>query len=137
MRKDWKFTRSRELLYEKVEGREHYWHYHPQTIENAESFMVKVVVKKTDGHPFHVHPEMHEILYVLRGRAEQWIEDEVQILEPGDSVYIDAGVVHATYNAGEEDLEFLAILSPPSGWEAGTVDMSTEQPYSEYRRKNI
>ena len=65
------------------------------------------------GHDFHVHPEMHEILYILKGRAEQWIEDEMQVLEVGDSVYIDADVGHATFNAGEGELEFLAMLSPP------------------------
>ncbi len=133
MGKYWKFTDQNDVLYEKVEGREHFWHYHPSILKDAESYMVKVVVKPQDGHHFHVHPEMHEILFVVRGQAEQWIEDEVQILEPGDSVYIDAGVVHATFNSGSEDLEFLAILSPPSGWQAGTVDMSKEKPYSQYR----
>lgn len=133
MKKNWKFIRNEDLLYELVEGREHYWHSHPDTIPKAGSYMVKVVVKEMQGHHFHVHPEMHEILYVLQGKAEQWIEDEVQILEPGDSVYIDAGVVHATFNAGAENLEFLAILSPPVGWNSGTVDMSNKKPYSEYR----
>ena len=77
---------------------------------------------------------MNEILYVLKGRAEQWIEDEMQILEQGESVYIDADVAHATYNAGKGELHFLAILSPPQGWGAGTVDVSGREPYSTYRQ---
>ena len=97
--------------------------------------MVKVVVPQGKGHDFHRHPEMHEILYILKGRAEQWIEDEMQFLETGDSVYIDANVVHATFNAGDGELEFLAILSPPEGWEAGTLDVSQEEPYIGYRTK--
>lgn len=133
MEKNWKYIKEDDLFYEKVQGREHFWHYHPGTREQAGSFMVKVVIRPGNGHDFHVHPRMHEILYVLKGKAEQWIEDEMQILEAGDSVYIDANVVHGTFNAGDENLEFLAFLSPPEGWEAGTVDVSGEEPYSEFR----
>lgn len=120
-------------MFEKAFGRDHHWHYHPEIIEKADSYMVKVIVPVGAGHDFHVHPEMHEILYILKGRAEQWIEDEMQFLEEGDSVYIDADVVHATFNAGKDELEFLAILSPPDGWEAGTVDVSGKEPYASYR----
>lgn len=133
MEKNWKFTKEKDTMFEKIMGRLHHWHYHPEIIKQAGSYMVKVVIEKGDGHDFHVHPEMHEILYVLKGKAEQWIEDEMQVLEAGDSVYIDANVAHGTFNAGEENLEFLAILSPPEGWEAGTVDVSEEKPYSTYR----
>lgn len=135
MSEKWKFVKKDDLMYEKVFGREHYWHYHPEIIERAESYLVRVVVQEGDGHNFHRHPKMHEILYILKGKAEQWIENEMQILEVGDSVYIDADVVHATFNASEGELEFLAVLSPPEGWEAGTVDVSEELPYIDYRKK--
>ncbi|HEA22902.1 hypothetical protein LCGC14_0772830 [marine sediment metagenome] len=133
MKQTWKFVKEKDQFFEKAFGRDHYWHYHPEVIEGAESYMVKVVVPEGDGHNFHKHPEMHEILYILKGRAEQWIEDEMQLLEVGDSVYIDADVAHATFNAGEGELEFLAVLSPTEGWEAGTLDVSQEEPYSSYR----
>ncbi len=133
MERDWKFVKEKDQMFETAFGRDHYWHYRPDTMEGAGSYMVKVVVPEGGGHNFHVHPGMHEILYVLRGTAEQWIEGEMQLLGPGDSVYIGAGVAHGTFNAGEGELEFLAILSPPEGWEAGTVDVSENAPYSEYR----
>ena len=120
-------------MFERAFGRDHHWHYHPKIIKQADSYMVKVVMPEGGGHNFHVHPEMHEILYVLKGTAEQWIEDEMQLLEAGDSVYIGANVAHGTFNAGLGELEFLAILSPPEGWGAGTVDVSENAPYSEYR----
>lgn len=133
MAKTWKFVKEKDMLFEKAFGRDHYWHYHPEVIEKAESYMVKVVVPEGDGHDFHRHPEMHEILYIIKGRAEQWIEGEMQYLEVGESVYIDADVVHATFNAGDGELIFLAVLSPPKGWEAGTLDVSKEEPYTTYR----
>lgn len=122
-------------MFEEAFGRDHYWHYHPDIVKKADSYMVKVNVPKGMGHDFHRHPKMHEILYILKGRAEQWVEGEMQFLEVGDSVYIDADVVHATFNAGEGELEFLAILSPPEGWEAGTLDVGKEEPYMSYRAK--
>lgn len=133
MNKNWKFVKKQDLMYEKVFGREHYWHYHPELIQQGDCFMVKVVVKKGEGHTFHKHPEMNEILYVLNGTAEQWIENEMQLLNAGESVFISSDVVHATFNGGKGELEFLAILSPQVGWEAGTVDVSQELPYSKYR----
>lgn len=129
----WKFVKAQELLKESVLGRDHYWHFNAEVSKEAGTYLVKVIMPKGGSHDFHRHPEMNEILYILKGRAEQWVEDEKQILGPGDSVYIDPNVVHATVNAGEDDLEFLAILSPSEGWEAGTIDEYQNLPYSEYR----
>ena len=38
-----------------------------------------------------------------------------------------------TFNVGEGELEFLAILAPSPGWEAGTVDEYDNEPYAHYR----
>lgn len=130
----WKFVKARELPKEAVSGRDHYWHFNPQISQQADTILVKVVVPVGGGHPFHRHPEMNEILYILKGRAEQWVEDEMQFMEVGDSVYIDPDVVHATYNAGDEELEFLAVLSPVDGWEAGTLDESGKLPYANLKK---
>lgn len=130
----WKLIRTENTLYEEVEGRRHNWHFHPEIFPDATTYMVKVRVSPGEGHDFHVHPQMDEILYVLRGCAEQWIEDEKVEMEEGDSVYIKSNIAHATFNNGKEDLEFLAILFPPEGWEAGTVDVSDRSPYSTYRQ---
>lgn len=134
MSRNWKFVKEKDMMFEKAFGRDHYWHYHPELTQQGDCFMVKVIIKPGEGHDFHRHPEMNEILYVLKGTAEQWVEDEMQLLEAGESVFIAANVVHATFNGGKSELGFLAILSPPEGWEAGTVDVSEELPYSKYRK---
>ena len=133
MNKGWTFMKKVDLMYEKAFGRAHFWHYHPKLTKQRDCYMVKVVVKEGEGHTFHKHPEMNEILYVLKGTAEQWVEDQLQLLEVGESVFIAANTVHATFNGGIGELEFLAILSPPEGWEAGTVDVSKDVPYTNYR----
>ena len=132
----WKFQLGKDAPFEAVSGRDHYWHFNPQITPGADTIMVKVNMPKGGKHDFHRHPEMNEILYFIRGRAEQWVENERRILGAGDSVYIDPNVVHATFNAGEEVLEFLAILAPREGWKAGTIDEYENEPYKTYR-KNI
>jgi oxalate decarboxylase/phosphoglucose isomerase-like protein (cupin superfamily) len=133
MSKTWKFIKDKDTILEKVMGRDHHWHYNPELVAFADTIMVRVVMPVGGSHNFHRHPEMNEILYILKGKAEQWVENEMQILESGDSVYIDPNVVHATFNAGEEALEFLAILAPGRGWEAGTIDEFENLPYSGYK----
>ena len=131
----WKFTKEKKIGVEKALGRDHYWHCGEGRGSDADLYFVKVVMKKGDKHDFHRHPEMNEILYILKGKAEQWVEDEMKILGPGDSVYIDADVVHAIFNVSKDDLEFLAVLGPSSGWPAGTLDESQNEPYRNYRNR--
>ena len=133
MSKYWQFVKDKNTTVEEVDGRDHYWHYNKELSNKADTYMVKVIMKKGGMHNFHRHPEMNEILFFLKGRAEQWVEDDMQILGPGDSVYIDPNIVHATFNAGDDDLEFLAILAPAKGWEAGTIDEYENMPYAGYR----
>jgi quercetin dioxygenase-like cupin family protein len=77
---------------------------------------------------------MEEILYVVSGTAEQWIEKERQILKAGDSAHIPKGLVHGTFNAGDDDLVFLAILSPADTDGPMTVDRSQEEPWKSLRQ---
>jgi len=132
--KNWKFTKQKEILQEQLLGRQHHWYFNADISQQADTYLVRVIMPKGGMHNFHRHPEMNEILYILRGTAEQWVENEKQILEAGDAVYIDPNVVHATFNVGEGELEFLAILAPAKGWGAGTIDVFEQLPYSEYRK---
>jgi quercetin dioxygenase-like cupin family protein len=86
------------------------------------------------AHAFHTHPGQEEVIFVLEGVIEQWIEDERQILGVGDVAVIPEGVVHATYNDGAAGARILAILSPcvgDSGY--GAVDVSGEEPWASLR----
>ncbi len=85
-------------------------------------------------HAFHTHPDQDEMIVVKNGRATQYLDQESRELGPGDSVYIDKGVVHATYNDGEEPVELQVVLAPPvtdGGYVA--VDVSAEEPWASLR----
>ncbi len=85
-------------------------------------------------HDFHRHPGQEEVIYVLDGTIEQWVEAERQILVAGDSVVIPASVVHATFNDGDAAAKIIAVLSPSVGEDGyGVEDVSGEQPWVELR----
>jgi quercetin dioxygenase-like cupin family protein len=83
------------------------------------------------AHNFHCHPGQEEVIYLLEGEVEQWLEGEKRVLKPGDSVYIGEGVVHATFNIGSGAAKLFVVVSPCIG-EAGygLVDVSGEEPWN-------
>ncbi|MES2694920.1 MAG: cupin domain-containing protein, partial [Verrucomicrobiota bacterium] len=89
--------------------------------------------------PFHFHPHREEIIYVIYGRAEQWVGKEYRILGPGEMAHIPAGTIHATYNPFPEPLVFLAMLSPaqlPDDLAAALDphDVSAQEPWASLRK---
>jgi quercetin dioxygenase-like cupin family protein len=85
-------------------------------------------------HDFHTHPGQEEVIYVLEGTIEQWIEAEMRVLRPGDAVAIPESAVHASFNTGDGPAKILAILSPAVGEEGyGAVDVSGEEPWASLR----
>lgn len=86
------------------------------------------------GHNFHKHPDQEEVMYVVAGKAEQWVDKEKRLLGPGDAAFIPAGVVHASFNVGQNDAQIVAIFGPSvgaNGFEA--VDVAGEAPWKGLR----
>ncbi len=107
-----------------------------QGLTEAEKLMlVRVTMPPGKAHKFHRHPAMEEIIYILEGKAEQWVDRDRQTLVPGDAAHIPVDVVHGTYNAGDTDLIFLAILSPAVFEGPALVDVSGEAPWSHLREQ--
>src|SRR5688572_21834453 len=107
----------------------HEWLSRPGLTEADELLLVRVKMPKGKGHQFHRHPAMEEIIYVISGVAEQWVGKEKRNLRAGDSAHIPRDVVHGTYNAGDDTLVFLAILSPAKFEGPALVDVHTEEPW--------
>ncbi|HST25717.1 MAG TPA: cupin domain-containing protein [Gaiellaceae bacterium] len=84
--------------------------------DGAERIMtVEAVFLPGKCHDFHRHPNQEEVIYVLSGQLEQWVEEERCQLGPGDAVVIPAAVVHASFNVSDEPARIIAILSPCVG----------------------
>ena len=102
-------------------------------VKETNLMFVRAQLLPGHAHPFHHHPEMEEILYILSGRAEQWVERTKKEMGPGDAVYLPTGIVHGTYNSSSEVLDFLAILSPAKISGPVTVEVSQEEPWKSVR----
>jgi quercetin dioxygenase-like cupin family protein len=96
--------------------------------------VLDVTLEPGFGHDFHRHPDQEEVIVVQSGRIEQWLEQERSELGPGDAVFIPAGVVHASFNTGEETARLTVALGPcagQSGYEA--EDLSQDEPWRSLR----
>jgi quercetin dioxygenase-like cupin family protein len=96
--------------------------------------VLEVTLTPGQGHSFHKHPDQEEVIVAIEGEVEQWLEQDKRTLHPGDSAFIGAGVVHASFNATATPIKLLAILGPCVGADGyETVDMSGEAPYNKLR----
>jgi quercetin dioxygenase-like cupin family protein len=85
------------------------WLCRPDLVNAEKLLLVRANMAPGHCHPFHYHPHREEIIYVLYGRAEQWVGEEKRILSAGEMAHIPAGTIHGTYNPHHEPLVFLAI----------------------------
>jgi quercetin dioxygenase-like cupin family protein len=110
------------------------WRCIPEVTGSESLAVLDVVLGPGQGHDFHTHPDQDEMIVVKAGGIEHWIEQDRHELGPGDSVYIDAGVVHASFNTGSEDALLQVVLGPSVG-EGGyeLVDVSAEEPWASLR----
>ncbi|MGE4178225.1 MAG: cupin domain-containing protein [Limisphaerales bacterium] len=109
------------------------WLSRSDIVPNQELLMVRANMEAGRSHPFHTHPTREEIIYILSGRAEQWINGDYRVLGPGEMILVPKGEVHGTYNPFRERLVFLAILSPANAPEPAVVDVSTQEPWASIR----
>ena len=109
------------------------WFCRDDIVANQELLMVRANMEPGRDHPFHSHPTREEIIYIISGRAEQWVGKTKRILGPGEMAFIPQGEIHGTYNPFNERLVFLAILSPAKAAEPGVVDHSCEEPWASLR----
>jgi quercetin dioxygenase-like cupin family protein len=129
----WRFVLQGEAQLERLPGKTHHWYCKPELIPGTDLMFVRAQLPPGQAHRFHYHPNLEEILYVLAGQAEQWVEREKRLLGPGDSVWLKAGVVHGTYNVGDGVLDFLAILTPARSPGPMTVEVSDQEPWRSLR----
>ena len=74
------------------------WLSRPQTTGAKNLTVLEFTIPPGTGLSFHKHPTQEEVAYVLSGTLEQWIGKEKRMLNAGDSVFMPAGVAHASFN---------------------------------------
>ena len=128
-----RFVSASETEPQQLEKQVNQWYFKDGLGDSESLVLVRARFTAGGGHPFHTHPEMDEIIYLLTGEMVQWVEKEKRVLKPGDSAYIPRGVVHGCYNESGVDCEFLAILTPSKIQGPFSVDHSQEEPWRSLR----
>jgi quercetin dioxygenase-like cupin family protein len=107
------------------------------TPENGAATLVvmDVTLEPGEGHAFHRHPGQEEMIIVKQGEITQFLEQESTTLGPLDSVFIEEGVIHASYNDGGETAHLQVIIGPSLGEGSGygLEDVSGEEPWASIR----
>src|SRR5688572_18210975 len=89
-----RFVSALETETQCLEKQINQWYFKDGLGDSDSLVFVRAKFEPGGSHPFHTHPEMDEIIYMLSGEMEQWVQQEKRVLKSGDSVYIPRGVVH-------------------------------------------
>lgn len=130
------FVATTDVTVDTLEWGELGWVVNPVTAPGANLTVLDVTIHPGQGHDFHRHPRQEEVIHVLSGRIDQWLEQDRRPLGPGDSVYVPADTVHASFVADDanEPAHLLVVLTPSvtdAGYEA--VDVADEAPWRDLR----
>jgi quercetin dioxygenase-like cupin family protein len=110
------------------------WRCRPANTGAKSLVVMDVTLEPGEAHAFHRHDGQEEMIIVKEGTILQFIERDSTTLEAGDSVYLDAGVVHASYNDFDETAHLQVVIGPALGDGGyGLVDVSGEEPWASLR----
>ena len=60
----------------------------------------------------HYHRQAEEVYYILQGQGQMVIDDEIRLVEPGDTVIIPPPSQHLIRNVGTEELVMVVTCAP-------------------------
>lgn len=63
--------------------------------------------------PAHVHDKSEEVIYVLSGEGEIYMDGKPEKLRPGTWVYIPTNTTHSIKNDSQEVMKVVYVFSPP------------------------
>ncbi len=131
-----RFVLSQDVEREKLNWGIQGWFSRPTRTGADTLVLVEVNLLPGFGHTFHYHPHQEEIVYVLTGEVEQWIQTEKRILKAGDSAFMGVGTVHASFNASQQPAKVLAIVGPclnigVDGYEV--IEVASQEPWKGLR----
>ena len=129
-----KFITAAQVEREQLDWGELGWITRPSITGGTDIVVIEVTLKPGKGHDFHKHPNQEEVITVITGEIEQWLEAEKQILQPGDSIFIDADIVHASFNVSAQPAKLMVTLGPCDGEGGYMVDEVADQaPWNKLR----
>ena len=129
-----RFVTAKEAQTELAPWGKHWWLARPGLTDSKQFQLVRVTMRPGTGHRFHYHPTREEIIYIVDGTAEQWVDREKRTLRTGESAFIPENVVHAIHNVSRKPMTFLAILSPAVADGPFLIDCYEDEPWRSLRK---
>jgi quercetin dioxygenase-like cupin family protein len=130
-----KFLPATEVVRDSLDWGKLAWCCRPADTGAKDLVVMEVTLAPGAGHAFHQHPRQEEVIYVLDGQVEQWVDREKRVLQAGDAVFIPGGVVHASFNVGDKDAKLLAIVGPCVNQQSGynVTEVADQSPWKDLR----
>jgi len=96
-------------------GRDLQWLVTRETI-GAERLSMAIMdcPARSTVRPLHGHRDTEEVLYILEGEGEAWVDGEVARFRAGDAVLFPTNSKHMVRNTGDGPLRTCSIFSPPT-----------------------
>lgn len=112
-----------------VPGRKLRWLFHPESEVSDKLSMnvVEIGVGET-VKPAHSHMGQEEVIYVVGGHGQVWVDGEVGDLAPGTAVLFPIRSVHMVRNTGSEPLKLACFFAPPADFSAYEYHEEVEFP---------
>jgi mannose-6-phosphate isomerase-like protein (cupin superfamily) len=96
-------------------GRQLQWLVTPETV-GAE--MLSIAIMKCPARsvvrPMHAHRDTEEVLLILEGEGEAWVDGDRAFFKRGDAVLFPSNSRHQVRNTGSSLLMTASIFSPPT-----------------------
>lgn len=124
-----RFVSDADCQIEQLPWGPHEWLCRPGITEARDLQVVRVRMPPGRCHAFHRHPEFEEVLYVLDGQVEQFVDRQKRVLRAGELAHIPKDTVHGSYNVFRTPCTFLAILSPASCKGPPLIDVAHDEPW--------
>lgn len=130
------FVNSADITRDALDWGELGWVVTPTTAPGCTLTVLDVRITPGQGHAFHRHPDQEEVITVLSGTIEQWVEQDKRTLTAGESVHIPKGTVHGSFVAADAtEPAHLSVVLTPSVGESGYAaeDVADSEPWASLR----
>ena len=64
--------------------------------------------------PLHAHKDIEEVIYIVEGQGQAWIDGEFVDFNKGDAVFFPANSKHQVRNTSDDMLVTASIFSAPT-----------------------
>lgn len=118
-----RIVRQQDVVPLKLPGRDLQWIADAETIGSEQlSVAIMTCPAGSVSRPVHSHTGVEEIMVVLAGEGEAWVDGETGSFQPGDAVLFPPGSKHQVRNTGGSALIAACIFASPKAATYVTYD---------------